>query len=135
VTEFLGSDGFVCETVQDGESGLTKVANESYALVELTVVEFELLALLLQSAGRVITREELVKSVLGRQFNSLDQSIDMRVSNRRSVPSLSQPLRSRPDADLRHSCRSPLRRCITQFCKSFLIRCARIHNAFMVIPI
>lgn len=51
--------------------------------VELTVVEFELLALLLQSAGRVITREELVKSVLGRQFNPLDRSIDMHVSNLR----------------------------------------------------
>jgi two-component system response regulator CpxR len=191
VTEFLGSEGFVCESVQDGESGLTKVAKESYALivldvmlpglngfevlrrirrsersarlpalmltargedvdrivglelgaddylpkpfnprelvarirailrraqtekveapappeklslgdveldrgtysvyrggepVELTVVEFELLALLLQSAGRVITREELVKSVLGRQFNPLDRSIDMHVSNLR----------------------------------------------------
>ena len=192
VTEFLGSEGFVCESVQDGESGLTKVSNESYALVvldvmlaglngfevlrrirrserttrlpvlmltargedvdrivglelgaddylpkpfnprelvarirailrraqtekvgapapspeklslgdveldrgtygvyrggesvELTVVEFELLALLLQSAGRVITREELVKSVLGRQFNPLDRSIDMHVSNLR----------------------------------------------------
>jgi len=191
VTEFLGSEGFVCESVQDGESGLTKVANESYALVvldvmlpglngfealrrirrsersarlpvlmltargedvdrivglelgaddylpkpfnprelvarirailrraqtekaeasasleklslgdveldrgtysvyrggepvELTIVEFELLALLLQSAGRVITREELVKSVLGRQFNPFDRSIDMHVSNLR----------------------------------------------------
>jgi two-component system response regulator CpxR len=191
VAEFLSSEGFVCESVHDGESGLTKVANESYALVvldvmlpglngfealrrirqserserlpvlmltargeevdrivgleigaddylpkpfnprelvarirailrraqagktaatappeklslgdveldrgtysvsrggepiELTVVEFDLLALLLRSAGRVVTREELVKSVLGRQFNSLDRSIDMHVSNLR----------------------------------------------------
>jgi DNA-binding response OmpR family regulator len=190
VTEFLGSEGFVCESVQDGESGLTKVANESYALVvldvmlpglngfevlrrirrsersarlpalmltargedvdrivglelgaddylpkpfnprelvariravlrraekfeapapppeqlslgdvelnrgtysaycggepvELTVVEFELLALLMRSAGRVVTREEMVKSVLDRQFSPLDRSIDMHVSNLR----------------------------------------------------
>ncbi|HZF37314.1 MAG TPA: winged helix-turn-helix domain-containing protein [Blastocatellia bacterium] len=52
-------------------------------LVELTVVEFELLALLLRSAGRVVTREELVKSVLDRQFSPLDRSIDMHVSNLR----------------------------------------------------
>jgi len=38
VTEFLGSEGFICETVQDGESGLAKVANESYALVVLDVM-------------------------------------------------------------------------------------------------
>jgi DNA-binding response OmpR family regulator len=53
------------------------------ATVELTVVEFELLALLLRSAGRVVTREELVNSVLDRQFNPLDRSIDMHVSNLR----------------------------------------------------
>jgi two-component system, OmpR family, response regulator CpxR len=51
--------------------------------VELTSVEFELLAVMLRSAGRVITREELVKSVLGRQFSPLDRSIDMHVSNLR----------------------------------------------------
>jgi two-component system response regulator CpxR len=189
VTEFLSSEGFVCESVHDGESGLTKAANESYALVvldvmlpglngfdvlrrirrsaalaylpaimltargedidrivglelgaddylpkpfnprelvariravlrraekidapappeklslgdveldrgtynvycggapvELTFVEFELLAALLRSAGRVVAREELVKSVLDRQFNPLDRSIDMHVSNLR----------------------------------------------------
>jgi CheY-like chemotaxis protein len=38
VTEFLGSEGFVCESVQEGESGLTKAANESYALVVLDVM-------------------------------------------------------------------------------------------------
>jgi two-component system response regulator CpxR len=190
VTEFLSSEGFVCESVHDGESGLTKAANGSYALVvldvmlpglngfdalrrirrteraaylpvlmltargeevdrivglelgaddylpkpfnprelvariravlrraekfeslapppekitlgdveldrgtysaycgaapvELTVVEFELLAILLRSAGRVVTREELVKSVLDRQFSPLDRSIDMHISNLR----------------------------------------------------
>ncbi|HKX30304.1 MAG TPA: response regulator transcription factor [Blastocatellia bacterium] len=51
--------------------------------IELTNVEFELLDLLLRSAGRVITREELVKSVLGREFSPLDRSIDMHVSNLR----------------------------------------------------
>jgi two-component system response regulator CpxR len=190
VTEFLSSEGFVCESAHDGEEGLTKATNGSYALVvldvmlpglngfdalrrirrtesaaylpvlmltargeavdrivglelgaddylpkpfnprelvariravlrraekfeapapppeklslgdielnrgtygvhcggspvELTVVEFELLALLMRSAGRVITREELVKSVLDRQFSPLDRSIDMHVSNLR----------------------------------------------------
>jgi two-component system, OmpR family, response regulator CpxR len=51
--------------------------------VELTNVEYELLLLLLASAGRVVTREELVRSVLGRELSVFDRSIDMHISNLR----------------------------------------------------
>jgi two-component system response regulator CpxR len=51
--------------------------------VELTAVEFDLLEILLRSAGHVVTREELFKSVLGREFTPFDRSIDMHVSNLR----------------------------------------------------
>jgi len=51
--------------------------------VELTSVEFSLLEVLLRSAGRVVTREELVKAVLGREFTPYDRAIDMHVSKLR----------------------------------------------------
>lgn len=52
-------------------------------LIDLTTVEFDLLEALLRTAGRVITREELVEQVLGRQFAPFDRSVDMHVSNLR----------------------------------------------------
>jgi two-component system response regulator CpxR len=51
--------------------------------LELTAVEFDLLAAFLRAAGRVVTREELVKAVLGRNLTPFDRSIDMHVSNLR----------------------------------------------------
>jgi DNA-binding response OmpR family regulator len=51
--------------------------------VELTSVEFSLLELLLRSAGQVVTREQIAKDVLGRQFYPYDRSIDMHVSKLR----------------------------------------------------
>jgi two-component system response regulator CpxR len=48
--------------------------------VELTSVEFNLLQVLLREAGRVVTREHLVDTVLGRKFSPFDRSIDMHVS-------------------------------------------------------
>ena len=51
--------------------------------VELTALEFNLLEMLLRSAGRVVSREELVQTLLGREFDPFDRSIDMHVSNLR----------------------------------------------------
>ncbi|MDT7604687.1 MAG: two-component system, OmpR family, response regulator [Acidobacteriota bacterium] len=51
--------------------------------VELTNVEYEILLLLLASAGRVVTREDLVRSVLGRELSVFDRSIDMHISHLR----------------------------------------------------
>lgn len=48
--------------------------------VELTSVEFSLLELLMRAAGHVVTREQVAKDVLGRQFMAYDRSIDMHVS-------------------------------------------------------
>ena len=52
-------------------------------LVDLTTVEFDLLEALLRAAGRVIPRDELVRSVLNRPFSPFDRSIDTHVSNLR----------------------------------------------------
>ena len=61
----------------------TRVVQRAGEEVELTAVEFDLLAVLLRAAGRVITREELVRAVLGRNLTPFDRSIDMHISNLR----------------------------------------------------
>jgi DNA-binding response OmpR family regulator len=48
--------------------------------VELTSVEFSLLEALLAHGGEIISREELVEQVLGRQLSAYDRSIDVHVS-------------------------------------------------------
>jgi two-component system response regulator CpxR len=51
--------------------------------VGVTTAEFDLLEMLLRAAGRVVTREDIAKQVLGREFSPFDRSIDMHVSNLR----------------------------------------------------
>lgn len=51
--------------------------------ITLTAVEFNLLELLLRSAGRVVTRGQVAELVLGRNLNSFDRSIDVHVSKLR----------------------------------------------------
>ena len=58
----------------------TRLVRRGGERVELTAVEFSLLEMLLQGAGRVIGREELVRSVLGRRLSPYDRSIDVHVS-------------------------------------------------------
>jgi len=51
--------------------------------LDLTAVEFDLLATLARSAGRIVSREELSRAVLGRDYDPRDRSVDMHVSNLR----------------------------------------------------
>jgi two-component system response regulator CpxR len=51
--------------------------------IELTNVEYELLFILLSAAGLVVKREDLVRSVLGRELSVFDRSIDMHMSHLR----------------------------------------------------
>jgi two-component system response regulator CpxR len=51
--------------------------------VELTAVEFDLLAVLMRAAGCTLSREDLVRDVLGREFSPFDRSIDTHVYNLR----------------------------------------------------
>jgi DNA-binding response OmpR family regulator len=53
------------------------------AIVDLTAVEFDLLAALMKAAGTPVSREDLVRSVLGREFSPFDRSIDTHVCNLR----------------------------------------------------
>jgi len=53
------------------------------SIVDLTAAEFNLLRTFLRSAGRVISREELFREVLDREFSVFDRSIDNHVSSLR----------------------------------------------------
>ncbi|HXD34330.1 MAG TPA: response regulator transcription factor [Pyrinomonadaceae bacterium] len=64
----------------DHRTHTVRRANE---IVELTVVEYSLLAKFLSAPGRILEREELVKEVLHRNLSPFDRSIDTHVSNLR----------------------------------------------------
>jgi two-component system response regulator CpxR len=71
-------------TVGDIElDGGTRTVLRSGEPVELTTVEFDLLAALMQAAGSIVSREDLVRNVLGRDFSPFDRSIDTHVCNLR----------------------------------------------------
>jgi two-component system response regulator CpxR len=62
---------------------VTRVVTRAGELVALTLIEYGLLELLMRCAGEVVTREELVTSVLGRRIASDDRSLDTHISNLR----------------------------------------------------
>ncbi|MGI9055466.1 MAG: winged helix-turn-helix domain-containing protein, partial [Pyrinomonadaceae bacterium] len=51
--------------------------------LNLTSVEFDLLAALLREAGTVIKKEDLSRNVLDRDISPYDRSLDMHISNLR----------------------------------------------------
>ena len=63
--------------------GGTRSVRRSGARVELTTVEFDLLAALMRVAGNTVSREALVREVLGREFSPFDRSVDTHVCNLR----------------------------------------------------
>ena len=67
-----------------GDIRLDPAAREVWlkeAQLDLTSVEFTLLEALLHDAGRVVTREHLTETVLGRKLGPFDRVIDVHVSN------------------------------------------------------
>ena len=68
------------DTVLDPRTRTVRVSGE---LIDLTSAEFDLLRVLLIAAGKVVTREELFRAVLGREFSVFDRSIDNHVSSLR----------------------------------------------------
>jgi two-component system response regulator CpxR len=82
-TQASGKSDEVPDIVRVGDVELdpaTRTVIQNGKEVELTSVEFNLLQVLLREAGRVVTREHLVDTVLGRKFSPFDRSIDMHVS-------------------------------------------------------
>lgn len=62
---------------------MTRTVTRSGMMIELTAIEFSLLEELLRAAGRVVTRGDLSKKVLGRGLSPYDRSIDVHVSSLR----------------------------------------------------
>lgn len=56
-----------------------RVATCNHVALELTNAEFDLLRALLESPGRILTREYLTEIVLGRAFTPFDRSLDTHV--------------------------------------------------------
>lgn len=69
-----------------GDLRLDPAAREAWIAdlpLDLTSVEFALLDALLRDAGRVVTREQLTETVLGRKLGPFDRVIDVHISNLR----------------------------------------------------
>ncbi len=49
----------------------------------LSETEFEIMWALAKRRGEIVSREELFESVLGRKYDGLDRSIDMKISSLR----------------------------------------------------
>ncbi len=64
----------------DGGNRTVRRAGEA---LDLTTVEFDLLAVLMRQSGTTVSREDLVRQVLGREFSPFDRSIDTHVCNLR----------------------------------------------------
>jgi DNA-binding response OmpR family regulator len=57
-----------------------RVARRGSRLIRLTSVEFELLRMLLSAPGVVVSRNEISRSVLGREISPFDRSVDNHIS-------------------------------------------------------
>jgi DNA-binding response OmpR family regulator len=62
---------------------LTRIVRRDGAIVAVTTSEFELLRVLMDSAGAPVRREDLSKSVFDREYLVFDRSIDNLVSGLR----------------------------------------------------
>ena len=71
--------------------GRTRSALFDGKRLELTTYEFELLQVLVQRAGEVLTREQLVEAVRGSAEEAFERSIDVHISNIRKK--LGEPAR------------------------------------------
>jgi len=63
--------------------GGARIVKRSGTPLDLTTVEFDLLAALMRVAGTTVSRQDLVRDVLGREFSPFDRSIDTHVCNLR----------------------------------------------------
>jgi DNA-binding response OmpR family regulator len=77
------------ETLPELVAGPLRLCEETHTVVlddkplDLTTIEFAILASLLKSRGRVKTRERLIEEVSERRFDIFDRSIDVHVSSLR----------------------------------------------------
>ena len=51
--------------------------------IKLSTFEFQLVSFLIRNAGRVMTRDSIYSSLLGRQYNGSERTVDVRISRLR----------------------------------------------------
>ena len=68
------------EVKRDGES------------IEVTTFEFDILETLMRSAGRVVSRDQLMEELYGRKATPFDRSVDMHISHLRRKLERGKPL-------------------------------------------
>lgn len=74
------------QRLEFGKLKLNQSAREAYydnQLVELTSYEFDLLWMLAKHAGQTVRREAIHKQIIGREYDGLDRTVDVRVSHLR----------------------------------------------------
>jgi len=76
------SDGKIVVGDIELDAGLRTVCCKGKRL-ELTSVEFNVLEMLLQAAGHIVTREQLALHALGRPLTAYDRAVDVHLSNLR----------------------------------------------------
>lgn len=65
------------------EMNRRRLLNPDQQEVELTTGEFDMLAVMIRNAGRVLTREMLMDQTRGRQFDAYDRAIDAQIARLR----------------------------------------------------
>ena len=73
------------------DPGTREVMREG-AGVEVTTFEFDILETLMRSAGRVVSRDELMEELYGRKATPFDRSVDMHISHLRKKLEGDKPL-------------------------------------------
>ncbi|AOE50431.1 response regulator transcription factor [Kangiella sediminilitoris] len=61
-----------------------KTATLSDQVLDLTSQDFDLLWVFAQNQGKILSREQLFKLIIGREYNGLDRTVDARTSRLRS---------------------------------------------------
>ncbi len=61
----------------------TRTVRQNRHTIELTPVEFDLLTRLSENAGRILSRDQLIETVTGRDYSVFDRSIDVHISSLR----------------------------------------------------
>lgn len=61
----------------------TREVTSDGSAVDVTSIEFDILEVLIRSAGRVVSRDDLTRSLYNRQANPLERALDVHVSHLR----------------------------------------------------
>jgi DNA-binding response OmpR family regulator len=78
ISENLSGQKLIISDIEIDEG--TRTVRRNSELIELTSTEFNILLMLVQNAGKIIKREQLAESALGRKLSPFDRSIDNLVS-------------------------------------------------------